>query len=49
MMLIVTPMYNLKEYSDTYLETSRNVWQYYRDEPALADNSNVIDFLDDNN
>ena len=26
-------MYNLIEYSDNYLKTSGNLWQYYRDDP----------------
>ena len=36
---IVMPLYNLLEYSDNYAKTSRNSWQYYRDEPndSLAD------------
>ena len=42
------PMYNLIEYSDTYLKISGSLWQFYRDEPALDNNGNVIDFLDDN-
>ena len=25
------------EYSDNYSKTSRGLWQYYRDEPALPD------------
>ena len=29
----VMPMYNLIEYSDNYSETSRSLWQWYRDEP----------------
>ena len=29
----VMPRYNLIEYSDSYLKTSRSLWQYYRDEP----------------
>ena len=36
---IVIPMYNLKEYSDNYSETSGILWQYYRDEP----NHNLAD------
>ena len=43
------PMYDLIEYSDAYLKTSGSLWQYYRDEPALDNNGNVIDFLEDNN
>ena len=42
-------MYNLIENSDAYLKTSRSLWQYYRDEPALDNNANTIDFPDDNN
>ena len=43
------PMYNLPEYSNAYSKTSRGLWQYYRDEPALDNNGNIIDFLTDNN
>ena len=42
-------MYNLIEYSDAYSETSGSLWQYYRDEAALDNNGNIIDFPDDNN
>ena len=35
------PMYNLIECSDNYSKTSESLWQYYRDEPVLA---NAIDF-----
>ena len=44
---VVMPMYNLIEYSDAKI--SRGLWQYCRDEPALDDDSNIIDFLTDNN
>ena len=27
------PMYNLIEYSDSYLKTSGNLWEYYKDDP----------------
>ena len=37
-------IYNLKEYSDNYSEMSGRLWQYYRDEPALTDDS-VINFF----
>ena len=30
---IVTPMYNLIEYSDNYAKTTGGLWQYFRDEP----------------
>ena len=43
------PIYNLTEYSDIYSETSGSVQQYYRDEPALGNNNNIIDFPADNN
>ena len=41
---IIMPMYNLIEYSDAYSKTSGNLWQYYRDEPALDVNGQMIDF-----
>ena len=44
---VVMPMYNLIGYSDA--QTSRESWQYCRDEPALDDNGNIIDFPTDNN
>ena len=44
---VVMPMYNLIEYSDKYLKTSRSLWQYFRDEPFTADNGNIIDVSDD--
>ena len=43
------PMYSLLEYSDAYSKTSGSLWQYYRDEPALDDNNNIIDFPAHNN
>ena len=43
------PMYNLIEYSDVYSNTSGSLWQYYRDEPALDNNNNLIDFSANNN
>ena len=46
---IVMPMYNLTEYSDAYLKTSGCLWQYYRDEPAIDANGNIIDFPTNNN
>ena len=42
------PTYNLIEYSDAYWKTSGSLWQYYRDEQALNDHGNVIDFPNDN-
>ena len=47
---IVTPMYNLIEYSDNYSKTSGSLWQYYVDEPFLNANGDIADFpADDNN
>ena len=43
---IVMPIYNLIEYSDNYLKTSRSLWQCYRDEPALNTAGGIIDFPD---
>ena len=44
------PMYNLIENSDAYFKTSRSLWQYYGDEPAPDNNSNITDFpADDSN
>ena len=43
------PMYNLIKYSDAYSKASGSLWQYYRDEPALDANDNIIDFSADNN
>ena len=37
-------MYDLIEYSDAYSKTSGSLWQYYRDEPSLDANVNIIDF-----
>ena len=46
---VVMPMYNLIEYSDAYLKTSENLWQYYGDGPALDSNNNISDFPANNN
>ena len=43
------PMYSLIEYSDVYSMTSESLWQYYRDEPGLGNNNNIIDFPANNN
>ena len=37
-------MYNLIEYGNAYSKTSGTLWQYYRDEPAIYTNGNIIDF-----
>ena len=41
---LVMPMYNLIEYSDVSWKTLGSLWQYYRDEPVLDNNSNITDF-----
>ena len=41
---VVMPMHNLIEYSDNYSKTSGILWQYCRDEPALATNGDITDF-----
>ena len=46
---LVIPTYNLIEYSDVYSKTSGSLWQYYRDEPALDNKKNIIDFSHGNN
>ena len=46
---VVMSLYNLIEYSDVYSKTSGSIWQYYRGEPDLDNNNNIIDFLANNN
>ena len=41
-------MYSLIEYSNNYLKTSGNLWQFYRDEPFLDANVTITDFTADN-
>ena len=45
---LVMPMYNLIEYSDTFTKTSRSLYQFHRDKPALTNICNIIDFSNDN-
>ena len=37
-------MYNLLEYSKNYRKTTRNLWNYYRDEPSDPLSSNSKSF-----
>ena len=37
-------IYNLIEYNDNYSKTSGSLWQYHRDEPALENNGNIVNF-----
>ena len=46
---IVILMSNLIVYTDVYSKTSRSLWQYYRDKPALHNNHNIIVILASNN
>ena len=45
----VMPMYNSIEYSHAHSKTSGSFWQYHRDEPALDNDNNIIDFPANNN
>ena len=46
---VVMPMHSLAEYSDIFLKVSGNLWEYYRDEPALNNHDATTDFPADNN
>ena len=39
-------MYNLAQYSENYSQTSGSLWLYYKDQPALNNDGNIIDFPD---
>ena len=41
-------MYNLIEHSSAYSMTPEILWQYYRHEPAIEDDGNIIYFPSDN-
>ena len=41
---IVMSMYNLIEYSDSYSKTSRSLWQYCKEIPAVNNTGNAVDF-----
>ena len=45
---VVATIYNLIEHSNSYLDTFGSLWQYYRDEPSLANNA-IVDFTGVNN
>ena len=42
------PMYNLIQCIDNYSKTSGILWQYWRNEPALADDDTIADFTETN-
>ena len=39
------PQHSLTEYSKNYSQKAGLLWQYYREEPFLDDNSNIANFL----
>ena len=39
---VVMPKYNLLEYSKNYEKITRNLWNYYRDEPNSSASANNI-------
>ena len=39
---VVKPMYNLIEYSNSYLKTSGILWQYCRNKPAVNSNGENV-------
>ena len=41
---VVIPMYNMIEYSDIYSKTSESLWQYYRTEITIDNNSSIVNF-----
>ena len=45
---VVMSMYNLIECSDGYCKTSGILWQYCRDELAVNDNGEIVDFIANN-
>ena len=42
------PMYNLIQYSDSYLKTSGSSILYYRDQPPLDNGDAIFNFADNN-
>ena len=45
---VVMPSYSSIEYRDNCSQKSETLWLYCSDQPALANNSNIVDFTDDN-
>ena len=39
----------IQQNNEIYSETSGNLWQYYRDEPALTNNNTIINSPANNN
>ena len=46
---VVMPIYNLIEYGNNNSRTSGNLWQYYKDEPALTNAGAISNFHATNN
>ena len=46
---VVTPMYSLIENIDFYSKASESSWKYYRHEPALDNDNDIIGFPADGN
>ena len=46
---VVMPVYNLVEYSDSYVKTSGSLWQYYRNKPTSTNDSVIKNFHDGDN
>ena len=42
---VVMPMYKLIEYSDNYFKTSRILWHYCKDQPAVDNNGAIVYFI----
>ena len=45
---VLMPMFNLIECSDNYSKLPEILSEYFRDEPASADNSDITDFNESN-
>ena len=45
---VVISMYNLIKCSDIYWKSARSLWHYYREETALSNACNFINFLANN-
>ena len=45
---IVMSVYNLIEYSDNYSKKSGGSWQYFRDNPAVKNNDDIVIFTKNN-
>ena len=41
---IVTPIYNLIEYSNDYSKTSGSLWQYCKETQAVYNNGQIVEF-----